>query len=236
MADGRRREAIVYYGPESAAALAIEEHPRRQHGQVPGDGGLRIGMVGLGVGSVIVYARPGDVVRIYEINPEVVRLADEYFTYRKDSKARQELVLGDARIQLERELEAGQPQHFDVLVLDAFNSDAMPVHLLTWEAFELYWKHLVPGGILAVHISTVYLDLAPVVRGLAAEAGLEALRVTSPRDRSERISWSEWVLVTRNRAFLEAPAVRVRSKPWRDGAAEGIVWTDDYSNLLHVLR
>ena len=234
------RQPTVYYGPQSGMALAINEHPRRRQGGGAGAGGpgegLRIGMVGLGVGTVAAYGRSADTIRTYEINPEAVRLSDEYFRFRKDGAAREEIVLGDARISMERELAANNPQRFDVLLLDAFNSDSVPVHLLTREAFEVYWKHLKPDGILAVHISAIYLDLNPVVRGIAEAMGQTAIRITNARDSDAMISFSEWVLVTTNRTFLQNPKVRAAVKQWRPESPPGVVWTDDHSNLIQLLK
>src|SRR5439155_682177 len=148
--------------------------------------------------TIAAYGRPGDYVRFYEINPEVLRLAHEteYFSYLRTSAARVEVILGDARLSMERELEQGGSQQFDVLVLDAFSGGAIPLHLLTEEAFRIYFGHLRnPGGILALHISNAHIDLRPVVFALADHFGLAPPRrgrrppapsVGSPTCREDR--------------------------------------------------
>jgi len=226
-----------YYGSSSGVAVAIQRHPRASSG---GDGrdadGLSIGAVGLGVGTIAAYARPQDRLRFYEIDPAMREISNAWFSYRSRSRARQELVLGDARVSMERELAEGRAQGFDVLVLDAFTGDAVPVHLLTREAFDVYRRHLAPGGILAVHISAIHLDLSPVVRGLAKVAGMRAVRIEDAGDVLGYATWSDWILVTNNEAFLEDPAVRVRVTPWSDAAGTPRVWTDDFSNLAQVVK
>ncbi|MDJ0866979.1 MAG: fused MFS/spermidine synthase, partial [Myxococcota bacterium] len=158
----RRRVPTTYYGPESGGTLAITAHPermarlRREPGWTP----LHVGVVGLGVGTLATYGHPGDHFRFYEIDEEVLSLAREYFTFLEDSAASVEVVLGDARIRLTEELASSGSQRFDVLVLDAFSSDSVPMHLLTREAFELYAAHLEPDGVLAIHVSNRHLDFA----------------------------------------------------------------------------
>ena len=230
----RRYLPRSFFGPESGVALAMNDHPRRGALDSPRvqQGGLHVGAVGLGVGVVAAYGRPRDEIRFYEINPEVVRFAREHFTYLEDSAAHHTIVPGDARISLERELATGG-HDFDVLIVDAFNSDTIPVHLITREAFEIYWQHLKPDGVLAVHVTTLYIDVGAVVRGLAEESGRTAVRVIEKGDTSEYISWSEWVLVTTNEAFLSGPRVRSRLKWPADGPLP--VWTDDRSDLLRAL-
>lgn len=222
-----------YYGPHTGVGLAIRHHPRRASGGHRGH--LRIGVVGLGVGTLAAYGRPGDLVRFYEINPEVVRLSQEHFTYRKDSPAKVEVVLGDARVSLERELRHGRPGRFDVLVVDAFSSDAIPVHLLTRECFQVYRDHLRQDGILAVHVSNRYLDLGPVVRRQAAELAQQAVLVDSDDDDPWGVHAANWVLVTGNRRFLDTPAVHSAVDPWPDQGPLPAAWTDDFSNLFKVL-
>lgn len=227
-APARRREPTTYYGPKSGAGLALRRHPRRLAGEP-----LRVGLVGLGVGTLAAYARPGDVLRVYEINPEVLRLsAGPYptFTFLRDAAAEVTTVVGDARLSLAREL----PQDFDVLALDAFNGDAIPMHLLTREAFAVYLRHLRAGGVLAVHVSNKYLDLKPVVRGLAGSFGLRAVLVDA---RSSGALWaSDWVLVARDGALFTDAEIDAAALPLAVREAGLPVWTDAYSNLLGVLR
>jgi hypothetical protein len=199
---------------------------------------LRVGILGLGIGVLSAYGQPGDVIRYYEINPEVARLAEGeggYFNFLNDCPAQTQIVLGDARISLEQELAAGQPQHFDLLVLDTFNSGSIPVHLVTREAFAVYLQHLNPDGIIALHISNNYLDLRPVIWKIADEFDLGTVVIENPRD-NERASLSIWMLVTRNRDFLNQPAIANRASLRRMDLANFRLWTDDYSNLFQILR
>jgi hypothetical protein len=231
----KRRWPTSYYGPETGVGLAVRWHPRRWVDE-PDAGALRIGVIGLGTGTMAAHGKPGDVIRFYEINPDVIRLSSEYFTYRRDSAARVDVVLGDARISLERSLREQGSEQFDVLVVDAFSSDAIPMHLLTRECFEVYWKHLKPDGILAVHISNRNLDLGPVARGLAAEFGHEAALFDTSDDDDRGVDAADWVLVTANREFLDRAEIRDARSPWPDDARPPLVWTDDFSNLFAVLR
>ncbi len=235
---GKHREIPAsYYGRSSGVAVAILRHPRFSSGR---DGqaakGLSVAAVGLGVGTIAAYGRPQDSLRFYEVDPGMREISDAWFGYRSRSAARQEVVLGDARVSLERELAEGRAQGFDVLVLDAFAGDAVPVHLLTREAFDVYRRHLAPGGILAVHISAIHLDLSPVVRGLANLASMRSIRIEDGGDVLGYATWSDWILVTNNEAFLEDPAVRARVTPWSDAASTPRVWTDDFSNLAQVVK
>ncbi len=224
----------AYYAPSSGLGLAILNHPRRQSGATP----MRIGGVGLGIGTIAAYGRPGDYVRFYEINPEVLRLAHEteYFSYLRTSAARVEVILGDARLSMERELEQGGSQQFDVLVLDAFSGGAIPLHLLTEEAFRIYLEHLRnPGGILALHISNEHIDLRPVVFALADHFGLATAYIHTHPD-AHVTSESDWVLAARDRTVLDLPEVAGASTPRDQHLALGQLWTDDYSNLFRILR
>jgi spermidine synthase len=226
------REPTSYYGPGSAVGMAIDMHPRRTATPpLP----MKLGFVGLGTGTLACYAVPGDDVRFYEINPDVVALSrgdEPLFTYVRDSAGTVEIAIGDARVSLERE----DPQGFDVLALDAFSSDSIPAHLLTVEAIQLYLRHLRDErSVIAVHISNRYLDLDPVVRGLAQELGLAVTRIDDNED-DERVYASDWMLLARDRiAFehLEAVAT-VTEAAEHEGAWP--VWTDAYSNLVEVLE
>ena len=222
----------AYYGPKSGVGLAIQHHPRHEQINAP----LKIGVVGLGVGTVSAYGRPSDTIRFYEINPEVIRLAAELFSYNADSEARIEVVLGDARVQLEQELTQQGSQGFDVLAIDAFSSDAIPIHLITREAVEVYWKHLAKDGILAFHVSNRSLDLTPVTRALGEVCGCEALRTQSPEDVSKGVKRATWVLLTSNRVFLDSPAVREAAVPWTNNDQPPLFWTDDFASLWQVLK
>jgi spermidine synthase len=190
-----------------------------------------VGIVGLGTGTLASYGRPGDRYTIYEINPNVIQIANTQFDFLRDSAAQIEIVLGDARLSLEREA----PQNFNVLAVDAFSGDAIPVHLLTREAFRLYLNDLAPQGILAVHISNKFLDLAPVVEAAARDLGVSWKIVVNQSDKKQEILASSWMLVSRDsRTLADAhfPEITFFQKQPR-----GLrVWTDDYSNLLRILK
>ncbi len=202
-------------------------------------GSLRVGSIGLGAGTLAAYGRRGDLFRIYELNPAVVDIAQNQFTYLKDSKARIELVLGDARLSLEREIAQGvfdrPEQRFDVLSVDAFSGDAIPVHLLTQEAFASYARVITPDGVIAFHISNLYLDLAPVVGQIARDAGFQAVLVADRANAAGWMSPSEWVLLTRSTSFLQQPEIAANST--RIVPRPGVpLWTDQFSNLFRILK
>jgi hypothetical protein len=244
-----RRLATTYFGPESGVGLALMHHPRRGAEARDEEDGLRVGAVGLGVGTIATYMRLGDRIRFYEVDPDVVRLAAgpaALFTYVGESEGTVEVEVGDARLSLERELREGRAQGFDVLVLDAFSGDAIPVHLLTAEAFDVYLAHLRrPDGVMAFHISNGFLDLEPVVRALAERAGLASVLVRSRGKEALSSSSgplpstplpSTWVLVSGDRTVLEAPEIRARAVPESERTARPCLWTDRYSNLFRVLK
>ncbi|HXZ27054.1 MAG TPA: fused MFS/spermidine synthase [Terriglobales bacterium] len=223
----QRDRPTAYFAPESGIGLLFAADP---HGAP-----LRVGVVGLGIGTLAAYGRPGDQFRFYEINPAVVRLAaaSPYFHYLADSRARVEIVAGDGRLSLEREQAAGAPL-LDLLVLDAFNSDAPPAHLLTQEAFRLYLARLKPEGVLAVNISNRALDLRPVVLAAAERFGLGVVWVyQAPGDRFH--PGSSWMLLARDRARLATPGLARAASPLA-GAPPVRPWTDDFSNLYRVLK
>jgi len=228
----RRREPLTYYGDDSGVALAIELHPRREPETPASTPGLRIGVIGLGTGTVAALSHPEDTVRFYEINPEVERLANEYFFYLRDARATTEVVLGDGRISMERELREQGSQQFDVLVLDAFSGDAIPIHLLTVEAAALYWQHLRDDGVLITHISNKYLNLHPVVRASAELFDKRYVMISTDPD-DEEYSASTWVVVTSNRTLLGRLAEH--TVRWPTESPRTIRWTDDFSSLLGVL-
>ncbi len=226
----------AYYGGGSAVSVMILNHPKRKAAR-PEDRHLRIGVAGLGVGTIAAFGQPGDYVRFYEINPDVYRFAtSRYFTYLKDSAARVEVILGDARLSMERELEHNEPQQFDILVLDAFAGDAIPVHLLTREAFEIYLQHLgKPNGLIAIHISNTFLDLRPVLWKTAEYLELHPAWFHAPKEG--RISGpSDWVVLAPNRALLDLPAVARQIRPAQFFGSSARLWTDDYSNLVQCLK
>jgi hypothetical protein len=191
----------------------------------------RVGVIGLGAGTLAAYGNAGDYFRFYEINPLVVSIAQNWFSYLRDTPAKVDVTMGDARLSL-----AAEPrQQFDVLAVDAFSGDAIPVHLLTREAFALYLLHLKPGGILAIHTSNTFLDLAPVVQLLADDAHYPARLVTNGDDLRKLIDASDWVLVTRNDRFLN----NLDATTLQESVELPLklrLWTDDYNNLFQILR
>jgi SAM-dependent methyltransferase len=219
---GLRREPTSYYGRDSGVGLALRVAERRP--------GLRVGVIGLGVGTLAAYGRASDRYTFYEINPLVVRIANQRFSYLKDSAASIEIVVGDARLALERE----NPRAFDVLAVDAFSGDSIPVHLLTREAFVHYFRHLKPDGILAVHISNRYLDLLPVVRAAAATLNKPALLINNADDDKKGISTATWVLLSGAPEVLADPDLEWAGQRLKPGERQ-VPWTDHYSSLLSVL-
>ena len=216
----RRREAAGYYRREGGGGRAIEAQMAR--------GPVRVGVVGLGAGALAAYGRAGDTMRFYEINPAVIEMARRDFSYLGDSAAAVQTVLGDARLVLERE----PPQRFDVLAIDAFSGDAIPVHLLTLEALDAYLRHLAPDGILAFHVSNRFLLLPPVVGALARARGLQA-RYVGDRDPASGAAISEWVLLSRQAGALAHPRIAAASI---DAPARGAAWTDDFATPLLALK
>jgi spermidine synthase len=212
----------TYYGEEAGVGLALT-HLREGKPK-------RVGAVGLGVGTVATYGKPGDYFRFYEINPTVLEIANNDFSYLKDSAATTEVILGDARISMERE----SSQQFDVLVLDAFSGDSIPTHLLTKEAFDVYLRHLSADGVIAVHISNKHVNLEPVIRRLGAELHLPCSIVASP-DRLPQCMRAKWVLMSKTDTFLASDTIRENSRRL-ETTSEFPLWTDQYNNIVQLLR
>ena len=214
-----RHAATTYYQVSSGIGRTLLANMDRP---------IRVGVIGLGAGTLATYAKEGDTYRFYDINPAVERIARTYFTYLADASGRVDVVLGDARLSLERE----PPQRFDVLAIDAFTGDAIPVHLLTVEAVAEYLRHMKPGGVIAFHVSNRFLDLKPVLLAIADYHHLEYAYV---HETAKNTTTSDWVLLTRDKTFLLRPAIVEATEPvapepsWR-------LWTDDYNNLLQVFR
>ncbi|HEY2394053.1 MAG TPA: fused MFS/spermidine synthase [Candidatus Angelobacter sp.] len=221
--DQFRHDPTTYYTHNTGIGLALDLCCKGRN--------RRVGAVGLGAGTLAAYGLPGDVFHFYEINPRVEVIANHTFTYLRDSQAKIEIAHGDARLSMEAE----QPENYDVIAVDAFSGDAIPVHLLTAEAIQLYKRHLAPGGIVAFHISNQYLDLAPVVKEQADHAGLKAVLISTSDIPDEGAFAADWVLVTANDKFLALPEVSAASAEIapRPGLR---LWTDDYSSLLPIFN
>jgi hypothetical protein len=218
------RWATSYYSEDSGIGLAVAALPKTAR---------RMGLLGLGTATFASYAKAGDYLRIYEINPQVKDVATSRFSYIKQCEAKVEIALGDARLSMERE----PPQNFDLLVLDAFSSDAIPVHLLTKESFEIYQRHLKTNAIIAVHISNHYLDLQPVVANIARHFNYEM--ATIDFDENDEEWWlygSTWILLGRDPAVMHSPVIqRAANKP-KVAAHPPPLWTDDFTSLFQILK
>jgi SAM-dependent methyltransferase len=212
----------TYYTETSGVGLAVKYFQEA--------GATRVGVVGLGAGTLAAYGRKGDVVRFYEINPQVIEIARRDFKFIPDSKAQVETILGDARLTLEREA----PQHYDVLAIDAFSSDAIPVHLITKEAMAIYLRHIKPDGVIAFHVTNRFLKLAPVVRQIADTYGLHSALVSDDETEGDA-SRTDWVLVTRNQKLLEHKSIKEDTSEISE--IPGLrLWTDDFNNLVQILK
>ena len=221
LASDFKSEPTSYYTRSSGIGRLIESlHPRKDP--------IKVGIIGLGTGTIAAYGTKGDTYRFYDINPGVIAIAQRDFSFLKDSDATIELPLGDARLKLERET----PQGFDVLAIDAFSSDAIPVHLITREAVDVYLRHMKPEGVIAFHVTNRYLDLVPVVEGIAHDLGLTVLWINDAGGEQFGNS-SSWVLLAKDPARLaglgDAASPFEPRRDWR-------VWTDDFNNILQVLK
>ena len=218
-----RRLPVTYFCPDSGIGRGMrsQEGPPR-----------RIGILGLGCGTLAAYGKAGDTLRIYEINPLVLDIARSEFTYLKDTPAKVEVAIGDGRLLLDAE----PSQQFDMLVMDAFSGDSVPVHLITLEAFRTYFRHLKPNGILAVNISNKYLNLEPVMERAADALGKTALvyHWEPPEDQFLCFGCS-WTLIMDRATLAAHPELQhdakalTRDRPFR-------VWTDDFSNMFSILK
>nr|AGC72173.1 integral membrane protein-like protein [uncultured bacterium A1Q1_fos_962] len=233
----KREQPTAYFGRSSGIGIVIEAL-QKQRRQTPN----RWGVIGLGTGTLAAYARAGDVVRFYEINPLVVQYAEEHFSFLKDARSRGvdiEMVLGDARAAMQQEWQSGQPQRFDLIVMDAFSGDAIPMHLLTREAMQLYWNHGKSDATVAVQVTNRHARLTPVVRTLAAEFETPVVRIShvprSPDDPDAILGASRWMVLSRDRDLLREPSISFRVDAWDEDDDRQILWTDDYSSLLPLL-
>ena len=225
MTDDGRRKPTTYYQPTSGVGAALAAKQAK--------GAMRVGVIGLGTGTLAAYGRKGDTFRFYDINPQVIAIARSEFTFLPDSEAAIEVALGDARLNLEREA----PQGFDLLAVDAFSSDAIPVHLITKEALGVYLRHMKPDGIVAFHVSNRFLSLVPVVARLAREQGAHAVLVSDRgKEGDDDHTTTDWVLVSRDARALEAPEIKAVSPEAPEEKDNWRTWSDDYSNLVQILR
>jgi hypothetical protein len=228
--DHRRRLPVSYFTPPSGVGQTLSMYADKSN--------VRVGITGLGIGTIAAYARPGHTYRFYEINPQIIQLAREHFTYLAECQGKVEIVEGDARLSLEREAQAGS-QRFDVLILDAFSGDAVPTHLLTTEAFEVYNQHILPGGALLVHVSNRYLDLRGIVRRLAEEHGYEIILVDQgeyedPVLGPDGVYSTDWLVLSKNRELLEAIDQNVSPLPAETAGSP--LWTDAHTDLFRILK
>lgn len=223
LAGDRALNPTTYYGPDSGVGLSL-----RAMGE---QGPLKFGVVGLGSGTLADYARPGDEVRLYEINPLVESLAKAWFQALPRCRGKAEVVLGDARLSMERE----SPKGYDLIAVDAFSSDSIPVHLLTREAFQQYRRHLRPGGIVAVHISNRYLDLRPVLMAEAEAGHWKTIEVSDEGDDDAGVYGSDWVLMSEDEAFFKRKEIADAAIPLASKRSVRL-WTDDFSNLYKILK
>jgi hypothetical protein len=218
-----QRFAATYYAKQSGVGMAILNLQQQ--------GPMNVGVIGLGSGTLTTYERAQDHYTVYDINPVVVKIAETQFTFLKNCLGPHEIVLGDARLSLE----ADPPKQFDLLAVDAFSGDAIPVHLLTREAFALYWRHMKPNGVLAVHVSNRFLSLGPVVNLAAAADNKRAMMFSNDEDDNTEVAASDWVLVTSRPGFFDEPGIKQVGKKI-DPIGGLRLWTDDYSNLYKILR
>lgn len=222
MADAFKADPITYYGRKTGIGKALDS----LH-DLPD---VKVGVVGLGTGTVACYAQKGQSYRFYEINPEVVRLARKYFTYLDDAEQRGasvHMIVGDARLTLEHEPD----QQFDVILLDAFSGDAIPMHLLTREAFQIYRRHMKPNGIIAVHVTNSYLQLFPVVEKQAEALGWSAPRISTTKDGDHYST--DYSMVTQNQTFLQNNPTQIDPE---DQVIDVPLWTDRYHNLFQIMK
>jgi hypothetical protein len=218
----KRNRLTTYYTESSGVGLAIRHFQSTQP--------VRVGVVGLGTGTIAAYGRAGDVIRFYELNPQVIEIARRDFWYILDSKASVDTLLGDARLSMENE----PAQQYDVLAIDAFSSDAIPVHLITKEAMAIYLKHIKPDGVVAFHVTNRFLKLAPVVKQIADTYGLKTALISDDETEGDA-SRTDWVLVTQNQKLLDSEKITKDTTAITE--IPGLrLWTDDFNNLVRILK
>jgi len=232
----QRSWPTAYYGADSGAGLALRFHPHR-FASSPQQRSLRVGVIGLGVGTLAAHGRQGDYFRFYEINPAVIRLADSLFSYCRESAARVDIVQGDARIMMEAELKRKQAQGFDLLIVDAFSSDAIPIHLLTRECFAVYRQHLKEDGLLLVHVTNGLLDLFPVVRSVGRAAGYPVIMsFDSSGDEHLGVAEANWIVLAVNNGFVSRQEVFARLAHFGGPDIDVEAWTDDFASFWQAVK
>jgi len=227
-----RYRPTSYFTEPSGIGIAILQHPKYLRHEP-----LRIGCIGLGIGTLASYGRSGDYIRFYEINPDVVRYArdNRYFSYLSDSLAKIDVVIADGRLALERELSEEESRKYDVFVLDAFNGDAVPMHLLTKEAFDIYWQHLNSDGIIAMQMTNRYIDFVPLAVALSKYyRALFALIATKGDGKVSADAC--WMLISRNKEFMESKVVRNAAKRNNGATTPVRIWTDDFGNVCLLVK
>jgi hypothetical protein len=217
---------LSYYRPGTGVQLVIE--------QLSSDNKLQVGIIGLGVGALAAYGQPGDDYTFYEINPLVSDFAHKYFSYLDSSKAEVEVKLGDARVSLQHELDLGQNNVFDLLIIDAFSGDLIPTHLMTHEAFLLYQQHNKTQGVMALHISTRHLSLLPVIIQHSITLDMQVMLFETPGNGNEHDA--QWVVLTNNSRIIQSPNLIYRQSVISKEQYKKVLWTDDYSSLLPILK
>ncbi|REL34176.1 spermidine synthase [Thalassotalea euphylliae] len=220
-----------YYRENTGVALALENYMPLKRAITP----IKVGLVGLGAGTLAAYGKRSEQYHFYELNPAVIDYAQQYFSYLANSQADISLHQGDGRLLLQHALQTSGSENFDVLVLDAFSGDAIPAHLLTIEAMQLYQAHLKKNGVLAVHISNSHLDLTSLTRNLANSIGMQTHYFYTAPTASEPNA-AQWVLISNNTELFKRYQVKKYISQWPSEHQADVLWRDDYSNLLSVLK
>ena len=202
--------------------------------ELSSNNGLQVGIIGLGVGALAAYGQTGDHYTFYELNPLVSDFANQYFSYLDNTKAELEVKLGDARITLQNELDSGQQNAFDLLIIDAFSGDLIPTHLMTYEAFLLYQQHIKNQGVMALHISNRHLSLLPVIMHHSSSLNMQIMLFETPGGGNEHDA--QWVVLTNNSQVTQSPKLLDKQTVITKEQYKKVSWTDDYSSLLAILK
>ena len=221
-------EPTSYFTKNSGVGFAFLFHPNRKAKKK-----INAGIIGLGIGTLAAYGRDGDSIRFYEIDHDIIRLATHtrWFSYVKNSRAKIDIIPGDARLSLKNEKDSKVAHQFDIFAIDAFSGDSIPVHLLTKEAIELYFEHMKKDSILAIHISNRYIDFEPVISALAKHFKMGSIVVETKNNNYN----SKWILLTQNELFLQNPQVKSFSRVLKDYKDMGL-WTDNHNSLINILK